>query len=194
MFNTRDTTKVFDLVGRATAAGDVTLVAIDGLGGAGKSTLAAQLIVSLQEAAIVALDDFYRPMPAAERAELGPQDGYERYFDWRRLRDHVLAPLTEGTPARYRRYEWATNSLAEWREVEPSGVVLIEGVYSTRPQLRPYYGATVYVHTPREDRIARMLDRDYEDVSWVQHWMAVEDWYLENERPGEHVDLVVNGY
>jgi uridine kinase len=186
-------TKVIDLVARATALGETTLVAIDGLGGAGKSTLAAQLLVYLKDAAIVDVDDFYRPMAAAERAELGPRDGYDGYFDWTRLRDDVLAPLTRGSRARYRRYDWATDALADWREVEAGGVVLVEGVYSTRPQLRPYYSSTVYVDTPRPVRLARMLDRGYENLSWVQRWMAAEDWYLEHERPREHVDLVVGG-
>jgi len=192
MFSTLHKRKVLALIAQKTVAGSTMLVAIDGLGGAGKSTLAAQLLVSLQDAAIVEVDDFYRPMAASERAELGPRDGYDRYFDWRRLRDDVLGPLIRGSRARYRRYDWAANKLAEWREVEPGGVVLVEGVYSIRPQLRPYYGVTVYVDTPRQDRLARMLARGG-DLSWLEHWMAAEDWYLEHERPGEHVDLVVYG-
>jgi uridine kinase len=43
------------------------LVAIDGGGGAGKSTLARNLADALGDATIVQMDDFYRPMPAAER-------------------------------------------------------------------------------------------------------------------------------
>ena len=185
--------KVLALVEAASVPGRTTLVAIDGFGGAGKSTLAAQLVRELTDPAIVGVDDFYRPLAAAERAELGPKDGYNRYFDWERLRRAVLAPLRREVRARYRRYDWATNRLAEWHEVNPGRVVFVEGVYSTRPELRHYYAVTVYVDTPREQRLARMLDRAYENVSWVERWMAAEDWYEEHERPKEHVDLVVNG-
>ena len=181
------------LVEAASAAGRTTLVAVDGLGGAGKSTLAAQLREALGQAAIVSVDDFYRPMPGAERGELGPEDGYDWYFDWQRLREDVLAPLSRELPARYRRYDWATDGLAERREVEPGGAVIVEGVYSTRPELRSYYAVTVYVDAPRERRLARMLDRLYEDLSWVERWMVAEDWYEERERSMEHVDLVVDG-
>src|SRR4051812_49685989 len=58
------------------------LVAIDGGGGAGKSTLARNLADALGDATIVQMDDFYRPMPAAERAALTPGEGVDRYFDW----------------------------------------------------------------------------------------------------------------
>ena len=193
MFSIGTRMKVLELVEGASVAGRTTLVAIDGLGGAGKSTLAAEVLEDLQKPAIVGVDDFYRHLAAAERAELGPEDGYDRYFDWERLRDAVLAPLSREFRSRYRRYDWATNRLAEWHEVKPGRVVIVEGVYSTRPELRQYYRVTVYVDTPREQRLARMLNRTYEDVSWVEHWMAAEDWYEGHERPKEHVDLVVDG-
>jgi uridine kinase len=193
MFPDRDITKLLDLVARTRVAGSTLLVAIDGLGGAGKSTLAAQLGDALDGAAIVAVDDFYRPVAEPERGRLTPQDAYDRYFDWARLRDEVLAPLSAGAPSRYRRHDWVTNTLAEWHEIEPGGAVIAEGVYCTRPELRPHFDVTVFVETPREQRLARMLDRMYDDVAWVERWMAAEDWYLENVRPGDHVDLVVDG-
>ena len=193
MFPNRFKMEVLALVGRASAAGRTTLVAIDGLGGAGKSTLAAQVSQALGDIAIVGVDDFLRPLADTERALLGPKEAYDRYLDWERLRDTVLIPLSRESRSRYRRHDWVTNAFAGWREVEPGGVVILEGVYSTRPELRPYFGVTVYVDTPREQRLARMLNRMYEDISWVDHWMAAEDWYTEHVRPREHVELVVDG-
>ncbi len=193
MFRTQDKLKVLALLEGATVAGRTTLAAIDGLGGAGKSTLAAQIAEEIERSAVVSVDDFYRPITASARAELGPKDGYDRYFDWKRLRDDVLVLLSRGSRARYRRYDWATGRLAEWQEVEPGGLVIVEGVYSMRPELRPFYAATVYVDTPRDRRLERMRNRGNEDVSWLDHWMAAEDWYEEHERPKEHADLVVDG-
>ena len=173
--------------------GRTTLVAIDGLTCAGKSTLAGQVAGELQDAAVVDVDDFYRPMAAEERAMLGPKESYDRYFDWERLLRDVLVPLSTHSRARYRRYDWVTNGLAEWHEIEPRGVVIVEGVYSTRPELRPYFSVMVYVDAPREVRLARLLDRRYPDVSWVDHWMAAEDWYAEHVDPANQVALVVHG-
>ena len=193
MFHQLEEKKILALVEKASAPGRTTLVAIDGLTCAGKSTLAAQVAGALQDAAVVGLDDFYRPLAVEERATLGPKESYDRYFDWERLLRDVLAPLSRHSRARYRRYDWVTNGLAEWREIEPCRVVIVEGVYSTRPELRPYFSVTVYVDAPREVRLARLLDRRYPDVSWVDHWMAGEDWYVEHVHPTKQVALVVDG-
>jgi uridine kinase len=173
--------------------GRTTLVAIDGLMCAGKSTLARQVAGALPDADVVTLDDFYRHLSAEEQA-LGLQEGYRRYFDWERVLREVLIPLRDGSGVHYRRYDWVSKSLAEWRDVEPREVVLVEGVYSTRPELRPYFGATVYVSTPRETRLARLAERGYPDQTWVEHWMAVEDWYVQREKPATHAQLVVRGW
>ena len=192
MFNQLEEKKVLALVEKASAPGRTTLVAIDGLTCAGKSTLAGQVAGALQDAAVVDVDDFYRRLSAEERALLGPKQSYDRYFDWERLIQDVLVPLSRRSPARYRRYDWNTGSFAEWRQIEPRSVVIVEGVYTTRPELRPYFSVMVYVDAPRDVRLARLLDRGYPDVSWVDHWMAAEDWYVENMHPAKQVALVVH--
>lgn len=197
-FSDHDVTRIHDMVTAASVASRTTLVAIDGLGGAGKSTLAARLQAGLQESIIISVDDFYFSMARADGTSLDPEQDYERHFDWKRLRDHVLAPLCDGLRASYELANWvdnwtAQNLLAVRRLVEPVEVVLVDGVYSTRPELRPYFGVTVYVDTPRDLRLARMSERGYEDMSWMERWMAAEDYYEEHERPREHVDVVLQG-
>ena len=193
MFPQLEKKKLLALVKEASVPGRTTLVAIDGLTCAGKSTLAGQVVGALQDAAVVGVDDFYRPLTAEERAMLGPKESYDRYFDWERLLRDVLVPLSRHSRARYRRHDWVTNGLAEWHEIDPRGVVIVEGVYSTRPELRPYFDVTVYVDAPRKVRLARLLDRRYPDISWVEHWMAGEDWYVEHVHPTKQVELVVHG-
>ena len=193
MFSDLDLTKVISLVEQASVPGQTTLVAIDGLTCAGKSTLAGQVADALQDAAIVGVDDFYRPLAAEEREMLGPKESCDRYFDWQRLLRDVLVPLSRQSRARYRRYDWVTNGLAEWHEIERRKVVIAEGVFSTRPELMPYFSVTVYVDAPREVRLARLLDRGYPDISWVDHWMAGEDWYVEHMHPNKQAALVLHG-
>ena len=193
LFQELEEKRILDLVEAASASGRTTLVAIDGLTCAGKSTLARQVADACHDSVIIGVDDFYRPLAAQERAALGPKEGYDRYFDWERLLRDVLVPLGKRSTARYRRHDWVTDTLAEWHEIEPRGVVIVEGVFSTRTELRPYFGVTVYVYASKEVRLGRLLARRYPDLSWVDHWMAVEDWYLEQMRPTEQVALVVSG-
>jgi uridine kinase len=181
-----------DIAGAAQAAGP-GIVAIDGTGGSGKSTLATAVAALLDGAVIVHGDDFYRVMPAGERERLGPEQGYQRYFDWERLRDEVLAPVRAGRAARYQRFDWSTGELGVWREVEPGATVIVEGVYSARPELMPYYRLTVFVDTPREVCLRRVRARGENSEEWILRWRAAEDFYLRGMWPQARVGLVVRG-
>ncbi|MFG2668494.1 uridine kinase [Streptomyces sp. NPDC048387] len=169
------------------------IVAIDGTGGSGKSTLAAAVAGHFDGATVVHVDDFYRPMPDREREQLDAEQGYHRYFDWERLRDQVLIPLRDGHPARYQIYDWTTGQLGAWREIAPGTVVIVEGVYSIRPELARYYHFTAYVDTPRSLCLQRVRARGENSEDWINRWRAAEDYYLHTTWPQTRAKLLVRG-
>jgi uridine kinase len=74
------------------------IVVIDGRGGSGKSTFSRRLERAGSDVAVVEMDDFYRPeRERLARAAIGDSEvGGD--FDWRRLRDQVLLPLSRDEP------------------------------------------------------------------------------------------------
>jgi uridine kinase len=173
---------------------ETTIIAVDGPGGSGKTTLAATVAELLDGATVVHGDDFYRPMPEHDREQLDAQQGYQHYFDWQRLRDQVLAPLRAGRPARYQSFDWATEKLAGWREISPGTMVIVEGVYAGRPELAPYYHLNTYVDTPREVCLRRIRARGQNSEVWITRWRAAEDFYLQTTWPQARAQLIVRGY
>jgi uridine kinase len=178
--------------------GNTVLVAVDGPGGSGKSVLATSLRVMLTgagvPASVVAMDDFF--LPSAGRSRGGASEkpiGGD--YDWCRLRDQVLEPLRRGQTARYDRYDWVRDELTDVLEVQPGGVVIVEGVYSSRRELAALYDMRIWVECPRELRLARGLERDGETARsrWVEDWMPSEDRYIQEHRPRELADVIVNG-
>jgi uridine kinase len=170
-----------------------TLVCVEGLGGAGKTTLARAVAARSHDITLVHGDDFYGPEGRDWRS-WSPRQGYERYFDHRRVERELLRPLKAASPATFQRYDWKANALDGWVTVEPRGVVLVEGVYLLRRGLRRYWDLSVYVDTPRNTRQTRLHARGENDEGWIARWAAAEDYYEQAERPAQAADLVVKGY
>ena len=176
----------------------VYLVGIDGLGGTGKTILAENIRQQLEKdrfpAVTVHNDDFYLPSASRSRlpANLKPIGGD---FDWMRLRDQVLTPLRSGQIAKYVRYDWPSDRLAEQHEIHPRGIILIEGVYCTRAELRDLYDFRIWLDCPPELRLSRGLARDGDSVRsiWVDEWIPAEDRYYDEHRPRFFAHVVVNG-
>jgi uridine kinase len=106
----------------------------------------------------------------------------------------VLEPLRGGTAARYQRYDWGEQKLAEWHVIEPVGLLILEGVSASRDVFRPYLSLAVWVETPADERLRRGLERDGEQArdQW-RRWMAEEVAWGDAERPWERADVVVPG-
>ena len=168
------------------------LVAIDGGAGAGKSSLARGIRDQLGSVSVVRTDDFFRPLNEHPIAHLPAEKLYELYFPWERMRDEALMPLHRGETARYQRYDWSTDRLLEWISIESAEIVLVEGVFSSRPELRPMLDAVILVEAPRAERLRRVLARDPNSVDdWLTPWMFAEDWYLDQIRPQDTADLLL---
>jgi len=154
------------------------IVAVDGAGGAGKSSLAAWLAGRLG-AHVIHTDDFA---------------SWDDPVDWwPALIEHALAPLAAGTPARYQPTDWGDGAKPPV-VVEPGGTVVLEGVTASRQAFRPYLAYSIWVETARDLRLRRGLERDGDEArpEW-ERWMEAEDRYVERERPASHADAVLPG-
>ena len=160
--------------------GQHRLVAIDGPGGAGKSTLASALSEASGGAPVIHTDDF--------AATDNPINW------WPRLFEQVIEPLRRGDAARYQRYDWSSESLAEWVTVAPAPVIIIEGVSAGRAEWAEHLDFLIWVETPREERLRRGVERDGPAAldDW-EAWMGAEDAHYRRDPTRERADVVTDG-
>ena len=88
-------------------------IGIDGVGGAGKTTLSEYLKENLPGAIIVQLDDFYSP-------RLGRADRD-------RVLKEVFIPLEKDSPAKYHIFDWKSNTMKDAEPINPGEIVIVEG-------------------------------------------------------------------
>jgi uridine kinase len=162
-------------------------VAIDGRGGSGKTTLAGQLAARLPGVTVVHTDDFARGHVGGRL----PVSGWEH----KRFYEQVAAPLLDDRPGRYQRYDWDAQPLDDRIDVPCEGILVVEGVSSTRVELLVPWDATIWVETPTDERLARGIARDGEHMrdQWEQVWEVEEDAYVRSQHPAARADVVVSG-
>lgn len=168
------------------------LVAIDGRSGAGKSTL-ARTIVQRLNAQPISGDDFFAGGEAV--SDEPPEVLADICVDWRAQRD-VLESLQRSETTSFHPYNWVAfdgSKSPKEIHVEPHEVVVLEGVYAARPELRDLFDLTVLLEVPDDERLKRVINREGGLSAWEQQWHRAEDWYFENLAPRHTFDVLMSG-
>lgn len=166
----------------------IFLIAIDGHGGCGKSTL-AKLLSEKFGAEIIHTDDFA---------------GWDNPKDWWPLViERIFEPIKRGDKLlNYPRSKWWETHNPEPVVDQPvTPVMILEGVSSLRKDFRPYISYGIFVDTPKELCLHRGFERDRGQDSksdekimkmWEQ-WYKDEETYIKRDDPKEYADLIVDG-
>ncbi len=159
------------------------LIGIDGVGGAGKTTLAEYLKENLADVSIVQLDDFYSP-------ELNRADRNQ-------VLEQVLLPLERNTDAKYQIFDWRSNTLTDWYTIKPGGIVIVEGVSAIHSDFAEKYDFRIWISCSPELGFYRGIERDKirdgvdNTDKWRTIWMPQEKEYVESQQPQLRADYIL---
>jgi uridine kinase len=160
------------------------LIGIDGVGGAGKTTLSEFLKENLANGSIVQLDDFYSP-------ELNRADR-------NRVLKQVFLPLENNTDAKYQIFDWRSNTLTDWYTIKPGGIVIIEGVSALHSDFVEKYDFRIWINCSPEAGFKRGIERDKvrdgvdNTDKWLNLWMPQEKEYVKSQNPQLRADYTLN--
>jgi hypothetical protein len=159
------------------------LVAIDGRGGGGKTTLSARIAAAVPGADVVHTDDI-----AWNHSCFGWDD---------LLVAGILKPLRRGEEVHYQPPAWSGHGRTGHIDV-PAGspLVIVEGTGSSRCSVAHLFDTTVWVQADvnEAERRARARDGDNAEArrEWDE-WMIEEIPFFRDDRPWKRADVTVAG-
>lgn len=165
--------------------GTTRLICIDGLAGAGKTTLAAALAhragVRGTGVEVVHMDDLYRGWG-------GLLEAGESLFR------QVVKPLSGGaSSARYLVFDWDAAAFRSSHEFAAPDLLIVEGCGSGFPPVAEQAGVVVFLDAPDDIRLTRGLARDGEAMrpQW-EAFMASEKVLENRDHTRDRADVVLD--
>jgi uridine kinase len=180
------------------------IVAIDGVDGAGKSILAGELAEALRDRGILvseaSVDGYHNPRAVRMvRGRDSPEGFYRDSFNLESLRKHLLDPFRAGGEYRLHMFDHRVDSPdpSMLYEFKPGTVLVFDGVFSLRPELRRYWDLTIYLSITEEESVRRGVERDPGDKEelcrrYKVRYVPGQRLYKAESKPEETADILVD--
>jgi uridine kinase len=191
---------------RQRARAGVTLVAVDGIDGAGKTCFADELAQHLTDVEVIraSVDGFHHPKSIRyAKGRRSPEGYYLDSYDYELLKAELLDPLRSGGTHRYRTavFDHRTDSRVEMpvRLATPPAVLLFDGIFLHRPELADYWDYSIFLQVDQRESLRRCNERDgasglSDDPRDPHHLRYVrgQEIYLSACNPSALASIVIN--
>ena len=130
-----------------------TLIAIDGVAGSGKTTLALKLATDLTDSYVVHMDDLY--------------DGWNNPLSQKltaRVISQLLNPISKQMSVSYQVFNWKLNRFTDFKSVPQSKYLILEGVGAAQREFRPYMNKIIWIECDPNLGYNRVIARDGDQV------------------------------
>lgn len=188
--------------------GKTVIVGIDGLGGAGKSSISEEIYEQLSKdnihIEVLHIDDFIHPKNIRYNDNYAEWECYYN-LQWRYdyLLENVINPIRKngkftGLIELYDKDEdrYERKSV----DIKEGSVVLIEGIFLQREELSQVFDYMIYIDVPESERLKRVLKRDgyigtVDDIKekYENRYFPAERHYVNMYSPSKLADYVVKG-
>lgn len=179
------------------------IVAIDGVDGAGTTDFAADLVEQLKKVGHAAfhakVDDFHATRD--RRYAQGEASGAGRYrdsYDYSVLRRVLVDPFRMGGSTGFVAAHW------DWRREQPiqpkwltapeDAILVINGVFLQRPELRGLWNYTVWLDVPPKEAWARLVESDplaHDETAWARS-EGGQKLYFKEVKPRELANAIID--
>ena len=162
------------IAARRADRGHPIVVGVSGYGGAGKSTLAREVVSAIPESVRMRGDDFLDPVRSHRRS--ADWDGVERS----RLVREVLTPFRTGRSEAFRRFDWNIRALGEVKPVPLGQVMVVDLIGLFHPAGLDSLDLTIWCDVDLATAQSRGMQRDA--ALGRDHSCPWDDVWVPNQR------------
>ena len=185
----------------------IVRIAIDGVDGAGKTTLADALapLVAAQGRPIIraSVDDFHHPRAVRyARGRYSPDGFYLDSYDYDSFRKLLLDPLSPAGSGRYVAKSFDLDNDRPFdvvvQRAPPTAALIVDGIFLHRPELRSYWYLSIFlkvdfdVSVPRGAQRGPTLDAADAASPSNQRYVGGQKRYLGECEPEQRADIVID--
>ena len=201
-----DNRAVFEEIKKLRSPHRTVIIGIDGLGGAGKSTVSESIKTAFADTDIIVtilhIDDFIHPRAVRYSDKAKEWECYY-YLQWRYdyLIQEIIKPIRSGAPfhKKIELYDKENDDyILSQTDIPVGSVVIIEGIFLQREELEDLFDFMIYIDVPEKTRLERVLKRDgyigdKEQIAakYNSRYFPAERYYCEQCSPADKAHLVI---
>ena len=166
------------------------IVAIDGMTGSGKSSLAQELSKEYNDAPIFHADDFFLLPELRTEQRLNEPGGNIHY---ERMKEEVIDPLIKGKLEdiiTYKPFNCRIQNFDKEKNLKISKINIVEGSYCLNPYFGKYYDLSIFLKINQKDQIERLMKRAPKMIdNFINKWIPLEKKYHDAFNLYENCDI-----
>ena len=164
-------------------------IAIDGMTGSGKTTLAEEL-AKIYNSPIIHADDFFLPLELRTEERLNEPGGNIHYEKMKKEIIDLLKGAKINDVIKYKPFICKIQNYGEEKNIKLNKVNIIEGSYCLNPYFGKYYDISIFLKINEQSQIERLTKRCPQMINnFINKWIPLEKKYHEAFKVCENSDI-----
>ena len=168
---------------------EIIVIAIDGMTGSGKTTLAEELS-QVYKAPIFHADDYFLPPELRTEQRLNEPGGNIHY---EKMKKEIIDILVDGkinSTIKYKPFICKNQSYGEEKSFKLSKINIVEGSYCLNPYFGKYYDISVFLKINEKSQIERLTKRCPQMINnFINKWIPLEKKYHDAFKLYDNCDI-----